>query len=177
MRTPLLFAVLGLLIVEALLVPRAVSDWKTMRRLRAESTPETALPSSLSPFAGFDAAGRPLAMMTDETRWVLPVMIHSARLSADLDYLNRLRKAVPSRAFALVAVCDANQCGDHLRAAPASTFPILAYGSYAPLSEIARFDGRGELLLMNQFWGVKQSVRRSPSPEDLAAEIQRITER
>jgi hypothetical protein len=176
MRTPLLFAVLGLLIVEALLVPRAVSDWKTMRRLRAESTPETALPSSLSPFTGFDAAGRPVAMVTDETRWVLPVMIHSARLSADLDYLSRLRKAVPSRAFALVAVCDTSQCGDGLRTAPAA-FPILAYGSYAPLSEIARFDERGELLLMNQFWGVKQSLRRSPSPEDLAAEIRRITER
>ncbi|MFI5106647.1 MAG: hypothetical protein ACHP79_17125, partial [Terriglobales bacterium] len=161
-----------------LLLPRAVSDWKTMQKMRTETASEVGLPALLGPFAAFDTEGRPLTLVTDDTRWVLPIMIHSGQMSSDLDYLGRLRKAVPSRAFAFVGVCDKSQCGDGLRTGQAAPgVPIVAYGSYAPLTEIARFDDRNELLLMNQFWGVKQSLRRPTSPEELAAEIQRVTGR
>lgn len=178
MRITFIFAVLGLLIVEALLLPRAVSDWKMMQKMRAETAPEAGLPALLGPFAAFDTEGRPLTLIKEDTKWVLPIVIHSEQMSSDLDYLRRLRKAVPVPALALVGVCDRSQCGDALRSGQAAPgVPIVAYGSYAPLTEIARFDDRNEVLLMNQYWGVKQSLRRSPSPEQLAADIQRVTER
>jgi len=177
MRITLLFAVLGLVVVEALLLPRAVSDWKTMQKMRSETASEAGLPALLGPFAAFDTEGRPLTLVKEETRWVLPIVIHSGKVSSDLDYLRRLRKAVPAPAFVLVGVCDRSQCADAVRsAAAAPDVPIMAYGSYAPLADIARFDDRNELLLMNQYWGVKQSLRRTPSPEQLAADLQRVTQ-
>jgi hypothetical protein len=178
MRISLFFAVLGLMIVEAFLLPRTVRDFKIMRKMRAETASEAGLPLSLSPFAGYDAAGRPLTLVTDNTKWIVPIVIHSSQMSSDLDYLGRLRKAVPSRAIALVGVCDRGQCGDFLRPGQAAhDFPILAYGSYAPLTDIARFDNRNEVLLMNAYWGVKQSLRRSSSAEELAARIQEAIEK
>src|SRR5215471_3280734 len=132
MRIILFFAVLGLLIAEAFLLPRTIRDLKTMRKMRAEAASEAGLPLSLSPFAGFDTKGRPLTLVTDDTRWIVPVMIHSERLVSDLDYLSRLRKAAPNKALTLVGVCDHSQCGDGLPPGWSSSFPLLAYGSYAP---------------------------------------------
>jgi hypothetical protein len=177
MRITLVFAILGLLIVEGLLLPRTVRDSKMMRKMRADTAPEVGLPASLGPFAGYDTEGRPLTLVTDGTRWILPVVIHSKSATSDLDYLGRLKKAIHNTAFVFVGVCDTNLCGDVRQLGRATPeFPLLAYGSYAPLSEIERFDGRNEILLMNQFWGVKQSLRRASSPEDLAAEIQKVTQ-
>ena len=176
MRIPMVLAILGLIVVEALLLPHAVSDWKMLHKVRAEAAPEQGLPAALSPFAAFDRQGRPLALAKDDTRWVLPMVVHSRQLSSDLDYLRRLRAAVHIPAFELVGVCDSPVCGDAAPSGHAADFPLVAYGSYAPLAEIARFDDRNEVLLMNQFWGVKQSLRRNSSPEQMAADIQRVIE-
>src|SRR5690349_7320449 len=140
MRAIFFFAVLGLLTVEALLLPRAVRDGKTTQKMRTETAAEVGLPATLSPFAGLDAAGRPMTLVSEETRWVLPIVIHSSRMASDLDYLGRLRKTIPDRAFVFVGVCDTSRCGDGPSSPALPGIPLVAYGSYAPLAEIARFD-------------------------------------
>lgn len=170
MRIYLLFALLGLLIVEAFLLPRSLRDFRTMQKMRSETALPQGLPLSIGPFAGYGNNGRPLALVTDNTRWIVPLVIHSGQLSSDLDYLFRLRKALPDPAITFVGVCDNSRCGD----GQTSQVPILAYASYAPLQEIVRLDGQGEVLLLNQFWGVRKSLHRSSSVENLAAEIQQV---
>lgn len=173
MRILLLFAVLGLIIVEGFLLPRTVRDFRTMRKMRVEMAPEEGRPVALSPFAGFDRDGHPLTFVTDDTRWIVPFVIHSSRMASDLDYLERLRKALPMPALVLVGVCDQSQCGGS--SAPGQTHPdvpILVYGSYAPLKDIARFDDRGQVLLLNQFWGVNKSLPRASSVEQMVTTIQ-----
>lgn len=174
MRTYFLLAILGLVLTEALLLPRAVNDFRMMRKVRAERAPEEGLPATLSPFTGFDAGGHPVTLTTEQTRWILPVVVRSTGTAADLDYLIRLRKALSNREIALVGLCDANDCS---AASPRTALPELtfvAYGSYAPLLDIARFDERDQLLLLNQYWGVKQALRRPPSPEELADEVRKV---
>lgn len=168
MRISLLFAILGLMIVEALLLPRSVRDFRIMQKMRRETASPQGLPISLGPFAAYDANGRPLALVTDDTRWIVPLVIHSVRLSSDLDFLDRLRKALPDRAITFVGVCDDSRCGDRQK----PNVPLLAYGSYAPLQDIVRLDRQGQILLLNQFWGVTKSLHRTSSMENLAAEIQ-----
>jgi hypothetical protein len=175
MRIYLFFAVLGLLTVEALLLPRTVKDFRMMRQIRAQAASEALLPTSLSPFAGYDAEGRPLTLITKDTRWIVPVVVHSAEMASDLDYLNRLRKAVASHEIAIIGVCDSSRC-DGLpspQAAPVS--PILAFGSYVPLMEIAHYDERNQVMLLNERWFVKQLLSKPPSAEELAAEIQKVS--
>lgn len=171
MRIYLLFAVLGLIIVEAFLVPRSLRDFRMMQKIRRETAPTQGLPLSLGQFAGYDTNGRPLALVTDDTRWIVPLVIHSGQLSSDLDYLVRLRKALPNRAITFFGVCENSRCGD----GQTSEVPLLAYGSYAPLQDIVRLDGQGQVLLLNQSWGVTKSLHRTSSVENLAAEIQQVT--
>jgi hypothetical protein len=173
MRTYIWFAILGLLVMEALLLPRTIRDFRIMQKTRAENVPDEGLPATLSPFAGFDAGGHPVTPATEETRWILPLIIRSATATHDLDYLRKLRKAIPRRELALVGVCEPSDCVAAFPKGQAEAdFTVVAYGSYAPLLDIARFDDRDQLLLLNQYWGVKQALRRAPSPEDLAVEIQ-----
>ena len=139
--------------------------------MRRETAPAQGLPLSLGSFAAYDTNGRPLALVTDDTRWIVPLVIHSGQLSADLDYLVRLRKALPERAITVVGVYDNSRCGN----GQASEVPLLAYGSYAPLQDILRVDGQGQVLLLNQLWGVRKSLHRTSSMENLAAEIQQVT--
>ena len=74
-----------------------------------------------------------------------------------------------------LGVCDGSKCGEGPRPGqPAPDFPVVAYGSYHPLTDIARFDDRNEVLLLNGFWGVKKSLRRAPSVGEMAAEIQQV---
>lgn len=171
MRIYLLFAILGLAIVEAFLVPRSLRDFRIMQKMRRETAPTQGLPISLGPFAGYDTNGRPLALVTDDTRWIVPLVIHTSQLASDLDYLGRLRKALPNRAITFVGVCDNSGCADGQK----SEVPLIAYGSYAPLQDIVRLDGQGQVLLLNQFWGVTKSLPRTSSMENLAAEIQQVT--
>lgn len=171
MRIYLLFAILGLMIVEALLLPRSVRDFRLMQKVRHETAPVQGLPISLGPFAAYDTNGRPLALVTGDTRWIVPVVIHTSQLASDLEYLGRLRKALPDRAITFVGVCDNSGCGN----GQASEVPLLAYGSYAPLQDIVRLDGQGQVLVLNQFWGVTKSLPRTSSMENLAAEIQQVT--
>jgi hypothetical protein len=63
MRVYLFLAVLGLMIVEALLLPRTVKDFGMMRQMRAQAASEALLPTSLTPFAGYDVEGRPLTLV------------------------------------------------------------------------------------------------------------------
>lgn len=172
MRIYLLVAVLGLMIVEALLLPRTVRDFRTMQKMRAETASRVGLPVALGPFAGYDADGRPLTLVTDDTRWIVPIVIHSSRMSSDLDYLGRLRKALPNRAITLFGVCDQGRCG---KAVPG--LPVLAYGSYAPLRDIVRLDGENQVLLLNQYWGLTKALRRDLSSQELAAKILEVTGR
>jgi hypothetical protein len=178
MRSPLLFAVLGLMVVEAFLLPRTVKDFQTLRKMRIEMMPENGRPLVLGPFAAYDKDGHPLALTTDETRWILPVVIHSNRTDSDLDYLARLRKAFPNRALALVGVCDQSPCSARApnERSAGGDFLILAYGSYAPLKDILRFDDHNEVLLMNQFWGVNKSLPRASSAEEMAESLKQVTE-
>jgi hypothetical protein len=166
MRIYLLFAVLGLMIAEAFLLPRAVKDFRIMQRMRAETKSKEGLPLAIGPFAGYDADGRPLTLVTDDTRWIVPVVIHSKRMSADLDYLGHLRKALPNRAITLFGVCDQNRCGQTV-----TEFPILTYGSYAPLRDIVRLDDQNQVLLLNQSWRVRKALARASSADELAAKI------
>jgi hypothetical protein len=177
MRSPLLFAVLGLILVEAFLLPRTMRDFQLLRKMRIEMMPENGRPVSLGSVAAYDKDGHPLALTTDETRWILPVVIHSNRTNSDLDYLIRLRKAFPNRALALVGVCDQSACSAVAPKVPGigSDFPILVYGSYAPLKDILRFDDHNEVLLMNQFWGVDKSLPRASSAEEMAESIKQVT--
>jgi hypothetical protein len=117
-----------------------------------------------------------LNIITDETRWILPVVIHSRRTDFDLDYLARLRKAFPNRALALVGVCDHSPCSATASGRDAGgDFPILVYGSYAPLKDILRFDDHNEVLLMNQFWGVDKSLPRASSAEEMGESLKQHT--
>ena len=117
-----------------------------MRKVRAESVPEEGLPATLSPFAGFDAGGHPVTLATDETKWIVPMVIHSATTADDLEYLSRLRKALPSREIALVGVCEPGDCASGApQGKDLAGFTILRYGSYAPLQDIARFDDHDQL--------------------------------
>lgn len=166
MRIYLLFAVLGLMITEAFLLPRALRDFRTMQKIRAETTSKEGLPLVLGPFAGYDADGRPLTLVTEDTRWMVPIVIHSNRMPADLDYSGQLRKALANRAITLFGVCDQGRCG---QAAP--DFPVLAYGSYAPLRDIDRLDDQNQILLLNRDWSVRKALQRVPSPDELAARI------
>lgn len=176
MRIPLLLAVLGLLLVEGFLFPRTVKDFQTMRKMRAEMAPETGRPVALGPFAGYDQDGHPLVLTTDESRWIVPLVIHSSRADSDLQYLVRLRKLLPNRALVLVGVCDETPCGAGLRNAQAmGDLPIVAYGSYAPLKAILRFDDQNQVLLTNQFWGVNKTVPRASSAEQMATTLQQAT--
>lgn len=177
MRSPLLFAVLGLIVVEAFLLPRTVKDFQIQRKMRIEMMPENGRPVVLGPFATYDKDGHPLAFITDETRWILPVVIHSNRTDFDLDYLARLRKAFPNRALALVGVCDQSPCSAKAQngRSAGGDFPILVYGSYAPLKDILRFDDHNEVLLMNQFWGVDKSLPRASSAEEMAESLKQVT--
>lgn len=176
MRISLLLAALGLLLVEGLLIPRTVKDFQTMKKMRAEMAPENGRPVSLSPFAVYGKDGRPLALTTDETRWILPLVIHSSRADSDLQYLARLRKALPNRALVLVGVCDQTPCGAGPQNGQAvGDLPIVAYGSYAPLKAILRFDDQNQVLLMNQFWGVNKSLPRASSAEDMATTLRQAT--
>lgn len=170
MRIPLLLAVLGLIVVEGLLIPRTVRDFQTMRRMRSEMTPEIGRPLSLGPFATYDKDGHLLALTTDDSRWIVPVVIHAGRAASDLEYLAQLRKALPNRALVLVGVCDETRCGAVLQNAQAD-LPIVAYGSYAPLKTIQRFDDQNQVLLMNQFGGINKSLPRASSAEQMAASI------
>jgi hypothetical protein len=145
--------------------------------MRIEMMPENGRPVALGPFAGYDKDGHPLALTTDETRWILPVVIHSNRANFDLDYLARLRKAFPNRALALVGVCDQGPCARTQNGQSiGGDFPILVYGSYAPLKDILRFDDHNEVLLMNQFWGVNKSLPRASSAEEMAESLKQVTE-
>jgi hypothetical protein len=72
MRIYLLFAILGLMVVEALLLPRSLRDFRIMQKMRRETEPTQGLPLSLGPFAGYDTNGRPLALVTDDTHWIVP---------------------------------------------------------------------------------------------------------
>jgi hypothetical protein len=176
MRSPLLFAVLGLIVVEAFLLPRTVKDFQTLRKMRIEMMPENGRPVVLGPFATYDKDGHPLAFITDETRWILPVVIHSNRTDFDLAYLARLRKAFPNPALALVGVCDQGPCSATANGPNSGgDFPILVYGSYAPLKDILRFDDHNEVLLMNQFWGVDKSLPRASSAEEMAESLKQVT--
>lgn len=161
-----LFAILGLLIMEALLLPRAIRDFKTMQRMRAEKESKPGLPLVVGPFTGYDADGRPLKLATENTRWIVPIVIHSNRISSDLDYLSQLRSALPIRSISLFGVCDQGRCGQIV-----SEFPILAYGSYAPLRDIVRLDDENQILVLNQNWSVRKALQRAPSPSELAAGI------
>ncbi|HEY6350578.1 MAG TPA: hypothetical protein VI636_14320 [Candidatus Angelobacter sp.] len=175
MRILLFFAVLGLIVMEAFLLPHTVRDFRTMRKMRVETASEDGRPVALSPFAGYDVDGRPLTLVTDDTRWIVPFVIHADRMSADLDYLSRLRKALPRRTLALVGVCDQSRCSAASQSEQAHPdFPVLVYGSYAPLKDIARFDDRNQVLLMNQFWGVNKSLPRAASAEEMATTIQQV---
>ena len=175
MRIYLFLAVLGLMIVEALLLPRTIKDFEMMRQMRVQAASEDVLPTSLSPFAGYDAEGRPVMLVTKETRWIVPVVLHSTRMGPDFDYLNRLKKAVAGHQIAIVGVCDSIRCGDGSLSGqtPPADLPILAYGSYVPLMEIAHYDERSQVMLLNDHWSVKQVLPRAPSAEELAAEIQK----
>jgi hypothetical protein len=155
-----------------------MKDFQLLRKMRIEMAPENGRPVSLGTVAAYDKDGHPLALTTDETRWILPVVIHSNRANFDLDYLARLRKAFPNRALALVGVCDQNPCGASAqnRQSTGGDFPILVYGSYAPLKDILRFDDHNEVLLMNQFWGVNKSLPRASSAEEMAESLKQVTE-
>jgi hypothetical protein len=166
MRIYFLVAVLGLIVVEAFLLPRTVRDFRTMQQMRSETASKAGLPVVLGPFNGYDADGRPLTLVTDDTRWIVPIVIHSSRMSSDLDYLGQLRKALPDRAITLVGVCDQGRCGQ-----AALEFPLLAYGSYAPLRDIVRLDDQNQVLLLNQYWRVTKALRRDLSSPELAARI------
>ena len=172
MRIYLLFAVLGLMVAEAFLLPRAARDFRTMQKARAETRSKATegLPLVLGPFAGYDAEGRPLTLVTEDTRWIVPIVIHLNRVSADLDYFGQLRKALPNRAITLFGVCDQGGCGQ-----VAPDFPVLAYGSYAPLRDIARLDNQNQVLLLNRDWSVRKALQRAGSPSELAARIQEAT--
>jgi hypothetical protein len=137
-----------------------------MQKMRAETTSKEGLPLVLGPFAGYDADGRPLKLVTEETQWIVPIVIHSNRMSSDLDYLGQLRKALPSRAITLFGVCDQSRCGQTV-----PEFPILAYGSYAPLRDIVRLDDQNQILILNQYWSVRKALHRAPSSNELAAKI------
>jgi hypothetical protein len=165
------FAILALLVMEALLLPRTVRDFRIMQKTRAESVPTEGLPATLSPFAGFDAGGHPVTLVGEQTRWILPIVIRSTKTTADLDYLVQLRRALPNREIALVGVCDASKCAAGPSGPQAPDVTLLAYGSYAPLLDIVRFDERDQVLVLNQYWGVKQALRRPSSPEELAREV------
>lgn len=174
MRILFFAAVLGLIAVEAFLLPRTIKDFQTMRKMRVETASEEARPVSIGPFAGYDTDGHPLTLVTDNTRWIVPLVIHSSRMASDLDYVTRLRKAIPNPALVLVGVCDQSPCGGEITAGKERPdFPILAYGSYAPLKDIARFDDRNQVLLTNQFWGVNKSLPRAASAEQMAETIQK----
>jgi hypothetical protein len=166
MRIYFLVAVLGLIAVEALLLPRTVRDFRTMQQMRDETASKAGLPVVLGPFNGYDADGRPLTLVTDDTRWIVPIVIHSSRMSSDLDYLGQLRKALPNRAITLAGVCDQDRCGQAVL-----EFPVLAYGSYAPLRDIVRLDDQNQVLLLNQNWRVRKALRRDLSSQELAARI------
>lgn len=169
MRIYLLFAILGLMIAEALLLPRAVRDYRIMQKMQGERAPKKGLPLALGPFAGYGADGKPLTLITEDTRWIVPIVIHSNRMASDLDYLGRLRKALPDHTVMLFGVCDQGRC-DHA----VSEFPILAYGSYAPLRDIVRLDEQNQVLLLSQDWSVRTTFRRDLSSEELAAKIQEV---
>lgn len=175
MRILFFFAVLGLILVEAFLLPRTVRDFRIMRKMRVETAPEDARPVAIGPFAGYDMDGHPLTLVTDETRWIVPLVIHSEHVASDLDYLARLRKAIPIRALVVLGVCDQSQCnaGVHPGQAPPDV-PVLVYGSYAPLKDIARFDAKNQVLITNQFWGVNKALPRAPSAEEMAATIRQV---
>lgn len=176
MRIYLLLAILGLMLVEGLLVPRTIRDFRIMQKMRHEAAPQEGLPVSIGPFAGYDKAGQPLKLVTDDTKWIVPVVLHSRQMTADLDYLSRLRKALPKPAIALVGVCDNSQCSDGQGPAQSiPELPILAFGSYAALKDIARFDEHNQVLLLNQFWGVRKSLPRAPSIPQMATEILEVT--
>lgn len=173
MRIPLLLAVLGLILVEGLLIPRTVKDFQTLRKMRSEMAPENGRPVSLGPFATYDKDGHLLALTTDDSRWIVPIVIHTRHAASDLQYLAQLRKALPNRALVLVGVCDETRCGTVLQNAQAADdLPIVAYGSYAPLKTILRFDDQNQVLLMNQFGGINKSLPRDSSAEQMAAIIQ-----
>lgn len=171
MRIYLIVAILGLLIVEGFLLPRSIRDFRTMQKVRSETAPKQGLPLSLGSFAAYDTNGRPLALVGDDTRWIVPVVIHANQQTSDLEYLGRLRKALPNPAITFFGVCDNSPCGD----GQSSAVPLLAYGSYAPLQEIVRLDGQGQVLVLNQFWGVNKALQRTSSMENLAAEIEQVT--
>ena len=153
-----------------------MKDFQIQRKMRIEMMPENGRPVVLGPFAAYDKDGHPLAFITDETRWILPVVIHSNRTDFDLDYLARLRKAFPNRALALVGVCDQSPCSAKAQnGRSGGDFPILVYGSYAPLKDILRFDDHNEVLLMNQFWGVDKSLPRASSAEEMAESLKQVT--
>ena len=176
MRIPFLLAVLGLIVVEGFLVPRTVKDFQAMRKMRTEMAPETGRPVSLGPFAGYDKDGHPLALITNETRWIVPLVLHSNRMDSDLNYLVQLRKALPTRALTLVGVCDETLCQAGLgNGKTIPDLPILVYGSYAPLKDILRFDDQNQVLLMNQFWGVTKSLPRASSAEEMATTLKQAT--
>lgn len=174
MRILFILAALGLVLVEAFLVPRTVKDFKVMRKMRVEMASEEGRPLALSPFAGYDVDGRPLTLVTDDTRYIVPLVIHSAHVASDLDYLAQLRKALPTPALALVGVCDQSQCSTGAGTnAALKDLPIIVYGSYAPLKDIVRFDERNQVLLMNQSWGVNKTLPRASSADQMAATIQK----
>ena len=171
MRVYLLFAVLGLALTEAFLFPHMVRDFRMMERMRAETAAEAGLPGSLSPFAGYGADGRPLTLVTADTHWILPIVIRSRSLPTDLDYIQRLRKAVPCPSVTVLAICEEGACTSGPDQTAAG-IPVLVYGPYAPLAEIKHFDDQNKVLLLNQFWGVRKTLGRADSAEDLAAVIQ-----
>jgi hypothetical protein len=72
MGIDLLFAILGLMIVELLLFPRSLPDFRIMQKMRRETAPKQGLPLSLGHFVGCDTNGRPLALRTDArtSHWI-----------------------------------------------------------------------------------------------------------
>lgn len=178
MRTPLLPAVLALLIIEALLVPRTVSNFRAMRQSRLQAASEAMLPTSIGPFAGYDAEGLPLTLLSKDTKWIVPIVLHSAQLPSDLDYVNSLKDAIAGREITILGICDQGPCGDARppgHAAPG--FPVVAYGSYVPLMEIAHYDDLGQVMLLNEHWALKRTLHRQASAKDLASEIQKVLEK
>jgi len=174
MRRSLALAVLVLLTVEAMLLQRTGSDLRVMQQMRIQAASEALLPTSIGPFAGYDTEGLPLTLVTKDTRWLVPVVLHSAQLPSDLDYAHRLKEAVASREITIIGVCDEGRCGDGLppdRLAPG--FPVVAWGSYVPLMEMAHYDNLNQVMLLNERWSLKKTLHRPKSAEELAAEIQK----
>ncbi|HLJ85786.1 MAG TPA: hypothetical protein VKZ53_03135 [Candidatus Angelobacter sp.] len=162
MRTSIL-AALGLLLVEAFLISRTAKDYQVLQKLRIEALGKEGIPLTLSSFSGFEAGGRTVVLKTDNARWIVPFVVHASRRSQDLTYWERVKGSVGSD----VSFVGFEDRASETKQASAS-FPVLAYGSYDPLTKIAHFDDRNEVLVLFGNLGVKQPLKITRSPEEMA---------